>query len=321
MAWPLIKYLPERTNLRFVRLAPLAALLSLTGVLGSLALILAPLAQGKGVGFNLGIDFKGGILLDLRSPEPIELDRLRARIGELGLGDFQLQDYGTATEVQLRFETPERGEPAAAVGAVQTAARELIPGVEFQRVEVVGPQVSGELLWSGVAALGTAIGLMLLYIWFRFEWQFGLGAVIALLHDVILTMGLFAVLKLEFTLTVVAALLTIIGYSINDTVVIFDRLRENLRKFKKMPLKDVIDLSVNETLSRTIMTGLTTLMALGAMLYLGGEALFGFTLALFFGVIVGTYSSVYVAAPVILLWGVKRGAERAEHAEAEAGAG
>jgi len=307
MAWPLIKYLPAKTNFKFVGFAIFAGLFSVLAVIGSLTSILLPLAQGQGVGFNLGIDFKGGILVEFASTEVIDLDAVRARVGGLRLGDAQLQNYEGGKEVQLRFATPERMKPAEAVQLVQDSLRDLVAGIEFKRVEVVGPQVSKELLTGGVLALAAAIGLMMLYVWFRFEWQFGLGAVLALLHDVILTMGLFSVLKLEFTLTVVAALLTIIGYSMNDTVVIFDRLRENLRKFKKMSTRDVIDLSVNETLSRTIMTGTTTLVALTGMLVFGGEALFNFTLAIFFGVIVGTYSSVYVAAPAILLWGVNRG--------------
>lgn len=320
MAWPLIKYLPAKTNLKFVNFAVFAALFSVVAVLGSLASILAPLATGNGIGFNLGIDFKGGVLIDFASATPIDLDAVRGRVGGLGLGDYQLQNYEGGQEVQLRFESPDGRRPADAVQLVQDSLRDLIPDVDFRRVEVVGPQVSQELLTGGVLALGLAIALMLVYVWFRFEWQFGLGAVIALLHDVILTMGLFSVLKLEFTLTVIAALLTIIGYSMNDTVVIFDRLRENLRKFKRMPLREIIDLSVNETLSRTIMTGVTTLLALAGMLYFGGEALFGFTFAILFGVVVGTYSSVYVAAPVILIWGVNRGGPK-ELDAAEAASG
>ena len=184
-------------------------------------------------------------------------------------------------------------------------------GATFSRTEVVGPKVSGELFRNGLLALGLAIGLMLIYIWFRFELQFGLGAVVALFHDVILTFGLIAVTRMEFSLTTIAALLTIIGYSMNDTVVVFDRLRENLRKYKRMPLGEVIDLSINETLSRTVITGLTAVLALAGLAALGGEALFGFSIIMIFGIVLGTYSSVYVAAPIILLWGVKRGDEEA----------
>lgn len=320
MAWPLIKYLPAKTNLRFVNFAIVAATFSVIAVAASLFSILGPMAAGKGIGFNLGIDFKGGTLIEMRSAAPLDLAAIRNLVSQLKLGDVEVQGFDDAYNAQIRFEAPASSDPGAVVDEVRDAIRGLVPDVSFQRTEVVGPKVSGELLLGGVLAVAAAIGLMMIYIWFRFEWQFGLGAVIALLHDVILTMGLFSVLHIEFTLTVIAALLTIIGYSMNDTVVIFDRLRENIRKFKKMPLRDIIDLSVNETLSRTIMTGCTTLLALGGMLWFGGEALFGFTFAILFGVIIGTYSSVYVASPVILLWGVNRGALPSE-APAEAGAG
>lgn len=317
--WPLIKLLPTRTNFHFVRYSLFAAILSTIGVVGSLFLILAPMVQGQGIGLNLGIDFKGGILIDLASDQPVPLDALRQRIGGLNVGDYQLQNYEGGKEVQLRFESPDTGRPDKQVELVQNAVRDLIPDVRFERVEVVGPQVSGELLWTGIISLAGAIGLILIYVWFRFEWQLGLGGVIALAHDVIMTMGLFSLLHLEFTLTVVAALLTIVGYSINDTVVTLDRLRENLRKFKKMPLRDVIDLSVNETLSRTIMTGSTTLIAVLGMLFFGGDTLFGFTFAITFGVISGTFSSVYVAVPMVLVWGLNRGAPKTEELEAAAG--
>ncbi len=191
----------------------------------------------------------------------------------------------------------------------------------YSGVSVVGSKVSGELFTSGLLALGVAIVLMFAYIWFRFEPQFGFGAVAGLLHDVILTFGLIVLFKLEFSLNMVAAILTVIGYSMNDTVVVFDRLRENLRKYKTMPLRDVIDLSLNETLSRTIITGVTAVMVLAALAFFGGEALFGFSIALMFGIIVGTYSSIYVGAPIILLWGVKRGRDRRGRQAGQAGHG
>jgi preprotein translocase SecF subunit len=194
---------------------------------------------------------------------------------------------------------------------VRATLQKALPDIRFTNDATVGAKVSGELFTSGITALMVAIGLMLVYIWFRFELQFGLGAVVALFHDVILTFGLLAVTRMEFSLTTIAAILTIIGYSMNDTVVVFDRLRENLRKYKKMPLREVIDLSINETLSRTIITGLTAIMALTGLAVFGGDALFGFAVIMIFGITLGTYSSVYVAAPVILLWGVKRGEEEA----------
>jgi preprotein translocase subunit SecF/SecD/SecF fusion protein len=195
------------------------------------------------------------------------------------------------------------------MGTVKTLLTKALGNVTFAGDDVVGPAVSSELLFKGIAALGVAIVLMLLFVWFRFRLSFGLGAVAALFHDVILTFGLIVLLRLEFTLDVIAAILTIIGYSMNDTVVVFDRLRENLRKYKKMPLREVIDLSVNETLSRTVITGLTAVLALFGLAIFGGEALYPMAIALLFGIVVGTYSSIYIASPIVLLWGVKRGGE------------
>ncbi len=194
------------------------------------------------------------------------------------------------------------------VQRVEAAISEAVGEVTYSGVSVVGSKVSSELFTSGMLALGSAIVLMFLYIWFRFEPQFGFGAIAGLVHDVILTFGVIALFRLEFSLNMVAAILTVIGYSMNDTVVVFDRLRENLRKYKTMPLREVIDLSINETLSRTIITGITAIMVLAALAFLGGEALFGFSIALMMGIIIGTYSSIYVGTPIILLWGVKRGA-------------
>jgi preprotein translocase SecF subunit len=235
------------------------------------------------------------------------------------LGDVQVQNFGDPNHALVRFESPEGAQPAEVADQVKGEIRALLGGVEFTRTEVVGPAVSEELFVGGLTALGLAIVIMLIYIWFRFEWQFGLGAILGLFHDVLLVLGMFSIFRIEFTLTIVAALLTIIGYGINDTVVVFDRIRENLRKYKKMPLGELIDLSINETLSRTIMTGVTALMALGGLIWLGGEALFGFAVAMFFGIVIGTYSSIYVASPAILIWGVKRGWDDAKQkADADA---
>lgn len=329
MAWPLIKYLPARTNFKFVRFAGFAAFLSVVAVILTFASMFSgglrqnPIAMYQaapgdpinklgvmlGEGFNLGIDFRGGSLIEMRAPQDINLSRLREEIAQLDLGDVQVQNLENARNAVLRFEMAGEAAPRDLMERVQGAIRTVAPGVEFTRVEVVGPKVSGELFTGGLIALGLAIVLMLIYIWFRFEWQFGLGAVLALFHDTILTLGVFSFFRIEFTLTIIAALLTIIGYSMNDTVVVFDRLRENLRKYKKMPLGEVVDLSTNETLSRTIITGCTALLALIGLLVLGGESLQGFAIAMIFGIVIGTYSSVYVAAPAILLWGVKRGGE------------
>jgi preprotein translocase SecF subunit len=230
----------------------------------------------------------------------------------MNLGDIQVQGFGNPSSVMVRFQTPPGGDANKAAEAVQAKIAQAVSPVKFTRADVVGPKVSNELLTHGIMALGGAILLMLLYIWFRFELQFGLGAVAALFHDVFLTFGLIAVMKIEFNLTEVAAILTIIGYSMNDTVVVFDRFRENLRKFKRMPLGEVIDMSINEMLTRTIITSMTAVLALVALALFGGPSLFGLSVILLFGITIGTYSSIYIAAPVILLWGVKRADEEPE---------
>ena len=311
MAWPLIKHLPDKTNLRFVRYAKALGAISLLAVIGSLFLTLYPLKPPCG-GLNCGVDFRGGTVLEVTTaPRPVDLGRLRSTLGELGLGDIQVQEFGTPNEALVRYEPPAGADAAQTVTRVRAELEQRIPGLRVSRNETVSGKVSGELLRNGVIALGLAIGLMLLYIWFRFGLSFGMGAVVALFHDVILTFGLFAATNLEFTLTGVAAILTVIGYSMNDTVVVLDRVRENLRKYKKMPLGELIDLSVNETLSRTVVTGVTGIMALVVMAVFGGAVLFPFAVAMIFGIVVGTYSSIYVAAPVLMLLGVKRGEEAA----------
>ncbi|MDO8902025.1 MAG: protein translocase subunit SecF [Phenylobacterium sp.] len=310
--WPLIKILPAMTNFRFVAFAKYAGVASVVAALASIFLALYPLTPPCG-GLNCGIDFKGGTLLEISTaPRAVDLSRVRSELGALELGDVQVQAFGAPSSALVRFQTPEGESSEQAIEEVKAALNSALGEVVFAKTEVVGPKVSGELFQNGLLALGFAIALMLIYIWFRFELQFGIGAVVGLLHDVVLTFGLIALLDLEFSLTSIAAILTIIGYSMNDTVVVFDRLRENLRKFKRMPLAEVIDLTINETLSRTIITGLTTILALGALAIFGGPTLFGFSIIMIFGVVIGTYSSIYVAAPIILLWGVKRGEEEAE---------
>jgi preprotein translocase subunit SecF len=308
--WPLIKILPVQTNFRFVAFAKIAGILSLLAAIASLFFTVYPATPPCG-GLNCGIDFRGGTLLELSTaPRAIDLGAIRTTMHDMDLGDVQVQAF-SGSEAMVRFETPEGANPAQVVTQVKERLAQQLGGATFSRTEVVGPKVSGELFRNGLIALGLAIGLMLVYIWFRFELQFGLGAVVGLFHDVILTFGLIAVTRMEFSLTTIAAILTIIGYSMNDTVVVFDRIRENLRKYKKMPLGEVIDLSVNETLSRTVITGLTAILALAGLALFGGEALFGFSVIMIFGIVIGTYSSIYVAAPVIMLWGVKRGEEEA----------
>ncbi len=308
--WPLIRILPAQTHFRFVAFSRLAGILSVLAVIASLALTIFPFEPPCG-GLNCGIDFKGGTVLELSTaPRPIDLGKVRSTMTAMNLGDVQVQAFSD-TDVMVRFETPSGSNPAQVVTEVKQHLSAELGETRFSRTEVVGPKVSSELFSKGLIALGLAIALMLVYIWFRFELQFGLGAVAALFHDVILTFGLIAVAQMEFSLTTIAAILTIIGYSMNDTVVVFDRLRENLRKYKKMPLREVIDLSINETLSRTVITGLTAVLALAGLAVFGGEALFGFSIIMMFGIALGTYSSIYVAAPIILLWGVKRGEEEA----------
>lgn len=305
-SWPLIRLMPQKTNFQFVKYAKAAGAVSAVLCIASVFFTVYPFTPPCG-GLNCGVDFKGGTVLEMRTTSgQIDLGQVRSTLEALDLHDIQVQAVGSAgNEASIRFGTPE-GNPAAAVDNIKSHVAEQISGAEFTRTEVVGPKVSGELMTGGVLALACAILLMMVYIWFRFEWQFGVATAIGLLHDVLLTFGLFALFNLEFTLTAVASILTIIGYSMNDTIVVFDRVRENLRKYKKMPLRDIVDLSLNETLSRTIMTGITTVGALLGLAVLGGDVLFVFAVALIFGVIIGTYSSIYVAAPIILLWGVNR---------------
>ncbi len=330
-AWPLIRLLPKKTNFTYVKFAGFAAFLSVAAVTGSLVSMFtggfrenpiatyqaadgSPMARLGAImerGFNLGIDFRGGTSVLVEAPAPIDQEALRGLGQRVQEGDVEVQGTtcrptnGPPYCAVLNFETTERGSEI--VEAIRSGLPSIAEGARIINVDAVSAKVSEELFSGGLIALGLSILLMLIYIWFRFEWQFGLGGVMALFHDVILTLGLFSVFRLEFTLTIIAALLTIVGYSMNDTVVVFDRMRENLRKYKKMPLGELVDLSLNETLSRTIITGCTALFALIGLLYFGGEALSGFAIAMIFGIIVGTYSSLYVAAPAILLWGVKRG--------------
>jgi preprotein translocase subunit SecF len=310
--WPLIKVLPVRTHFRFVRLARIAAVISILAVIGSLALTLYPFKPPCG-GLACGIDFKGGTVMEISTaPNAVDLGRVRSALSSMNLGDVQVQGFGAPSSAMLRFQTPSGADGSATVKAVQAKVSQTLGTVRFVRTDLVGPKVSSELLSSGVMALGFAILLMMVYIWFRFELQFGLGAVAALFHDVFLTFGLIAVMRIEFNLQAVAAILTIIGYSMNDTVVVFDRFRENLRKYKRMPLNEIIDMSINEMLTRTIITSMTAILALVALAVFGGPSLYGLSVIMLFGIVIGTYSSIYIAAPVILLWGVKRGEEEAE---------
>lgn len=311
--WPFIKLLPDKTNLKFVKFAPIMGGLSVLAVIASIFFTVWPLTPPCG-GLNCGVDFSGGLVVEITAqPESVDIPGVRDALNAMELRDVQVQAFGSDSDALIRFQTPE-GDPGTVLRSVQETLTGVQSSIAVTRTEAVSGQVSQELLTNGVMALGVAMLMMLAYIWFRFQWTFGVGALIGLLHDVILTFGLFAVTGMEFTLVSVAAILTIIGYSMNDTVVVCDRLRENLRKYKKMPLSEVIDLSLNETLSRTIMTGLTTILGLLAIALLGGAVLADFAWAMIFGVIIGTYSSIYIAAPLILLWGAKRGDEPEEDA-------
>lgn len=330
-----LKLVPDETTIQFIKMRFLALGLSAFLIIGSITALFT-------LGLNFGVDFRGGVTIEVADNEPIDIGSVREAVRALNLGDVQVQeiqdfadtkpaivvtveqqDAPVADETEAVAEAApasdgEAGEDADS-GAVlenaqqqasllvQSALRELLgDDIEFRKVDVVGPTVSGELIQKGAMAVIFAIGAMLLYIWFRFEWQFSLGAIVALVHDVIITMGMFAVTRLEFNLAIIAAILTIVGYSMNDTVVVYDRVRENLRKFKQRALGEVLDLSINDTLSRTVMTSVTTLLALGALYLIGGDVLRGFTFAMIWGIVIGTYSSVFVASPFLLATGVKR---------------
>jgi preprotein translocase SecF subunit len=294
-----LRFIPTDTRVRFIRIRMATFILSGLLILASVGLFFT-------VGLNYGIDFRGGTLIEIRNKSgPVELADIRARVSNLGLGDVQIQEFGAPTDVLIRIEQQPGGEKNQQIAVAKVKAT-LGDSVEYRRVEVVGPTVSGELIKSGAIAVLVAIFSVLVYIWFRFEWQFSVGAVAALIHDVVLTIGLFCLLQLEFSLSIIAAILTIVGYSLNDTVVVFDRVRENLRKYKKLPLPDLLDLSINDTLSRTILTSVTTMIALLSLYIFGGQVIRGFTFAMIWGVIVGTYSSVFVASPLLLLLGVTR---------------
>ena len=292
-----LRLVPRDTRIRFVALTRLFIAVSLAAVVASAGLFLVR-------GLNLGIDFLGGTMIEVQTPGPADLGRMRGVLGGLGLGEVALQEFGAPDDVLIRVARQPGGEKAQmkAVEVVKQALAGMGEGaMSYRRVEFVGPKVSGELVEAGIIAVISAVIAMLVYIWFRFEWQFSIGAVLALIHDVALTIGMFSLTAIEFNLASIAAILTIVGYSINDTVVVYDRVRENLRKYKAMPMGDLLDLSINQTLSRTTMTSLTTLLALFALYFFGGEVIAGFTFAMIWGVVVGTYSSIFIAAP-LLLW-------------------
>ncbi|ESW59465.1 MAG: preprotein translocase subunit SecF [Rhodobacter sp. CACIA14H1] len=307
MAWR-FKLAPDNTKIDFFRWQWLT-------FGGSLFLSVVAIVAWAVMGLNYGIDFKGGTTIRTESSVPVDVGDYREALQGLPLGDVSITevfdpnftDDQHVTMIRIAAEDEEQAVTPEQIAQVEEVLRAAIdPGMTFPSVETVGPKVSGELVYTSVLALAVTSVAIMVYMWLRFEWQFGVGAVLALLHDVIITIGIFAVFQIKFDLTIVAALLTILGYSINDTVVVFDRLRENLQKYKQMPLREVMNLSVNETLARTLMTALTTLIAVGAMLIFGGDVLRGFSLAIFLGVLFGTYSSVYVAKNIVLIIGLDR---------------
>lgn len=308
-----IRIIPDDLALRFIRWRRLAMGCSLAAIVASGALFATS-------GLNYGIDFRGGILIEVRvdaAPPPASV---RAAFDGAGLGEVAVQEFGGPTDFLVRIERQPGGDEAQQVAVEEARARlgtAFGEGLDYRRVEFVGPTVSRDLLRDGAIAVVIAVIAMLLYIMFRFELAFGIGAVAALVHDVLLTMGVFSLTGLEFNIATVAALLLIVGYSMNDTVVVYDRVRENLRKYKKMELAGVLDRSINETLSRTVNTTLTTILALGALLVLGGPVIRDFSFAMVWGIVVGTYSSIFVAAPLLLVLGVRRGETRTEGAGSE----
>jgi preprotein translocase subunit SecF len=265
-------------------------------------------------GLNYGIDFRGGTTIRTESPRVVDIAQYRAAIDTLGLGDISItevfdpsfRDDQNVAMIRIQAQDDQEAVTVETIEAVEAAMVSVRPDIKFTSVESVGPKVSGELIQTAALAVVLAIGAVLIYIWLRFEWQFAAGAVLALVHDVVLTIGIFSELELKFDLAIIAALLTIVGYSLNDTVVVFDRVRENLRKYKKRPLSEVLNLSINETMSRTFMTSFTTLLALISLFVLGGDVIRGFVFAMIWGVIVGTYSSIFVASAILLYLGVKR---------------
>lgn len=309
-----LNILPSQPKLKFIERRTAFFVLSAILIIVSIGLFAAR-------GLNYGIDFQGGILIEVRTAAPGQISQMRSSLSQLGLGEVALQEFGDPTDILIRIQRQPGGE-AAQQTAVTTVREALGADVEYRRTETVGPKVSEELFLDGVIAVVAAIVAILAYIWFRFEWQFGLGAVVALVHDVLTTVGIFALTGLEFNLSTVAAILTIAGYSINDTVVVFDRVRENLRKYKTLALPALLNNSINETLSRTVMTSVTTLLALLSLYILGGEVIRGFSFAMIWGVLVGTYSSVCVAVPLLLFFKLpERARMSSSAAEADEGAG
>ena len=297
---PLLKLIPDNTNIDFMRWRTLGLVLSVLLMVASWAVVGAR-------GLNFGVDFVGGQMIRATFAQPIDVEQLRADVDNLNLGESSIQETGSSRTYQIRLPKPDGGEAAANRSASQVRGliEQRYPGSRIDAVETVSGKVSEELALDGALSIALAMLGIAIYIWFRFEWHFGIGALATLVHDVSMTLGFFALTQLQVDLNVVAAFLTIDGYSLNDTVVVYDRIRENLRKYRKMAIVPLINLSVNETLSRTLVTSLSILLALGVLLVLGPDVIFGLTIAIFLGILVGTYSSIYISAPTLVLLGLK----------------
>lgn len=301
-----LKLVPSNTNWDFFGTSRITLGLSAIAMVASIVVFFM-------MGLNYGIDFRGGTTFRTTADNPVVVSEYRDAIAPLGLGDVSITEVfdptkpdQNVTQIRVEAQAGDEAVTAATSAAVLETLQGIDPTLSFVSVESVGPKVSGELIQTAVLAVILAIGAVLIYIWLRFEWQFSLGAVAALVHDVVITIGIFSLFQVKFDLAIIAALLTIVGYSLNDTVVVFDRVRENLRKYKKKDLKEVLNLSINETLSRTFMTSVTTLLALISLIVLGGDVIRGFVFAMILGVVIGTYSSIFVASAILLKLGVKR---------------
>lgn len=295
-----LKLVPDVTTIKFIDHGRKFVGASALAILAAIVIFLT-------MGLNFGVDFRGGALIEVRTEGPADLASIRSAVSGLGFGDVSVQEFGAPNEVliQIAADAVVEGGPTPD-SLVLPALQDAVGEVEVRRVEFVGPKVSGELIETGIYAVLLSLLAVMVYVWLRFEWQFAVGAVASLAHDLVLTIGLFSLIQLEFNLSIVAALLTIVGYSLNDTVIVFDRVRENLRRYKVMPMRELLNLSINETLSRTTMTSVTTLIALTALYVLGGEVIRGFTFGMIWGIVIGTYSSVFIAAMIVMLLGVKR---------------
>ena len=301
----LLRIVPDNTHFDFIRFRRIS--FPVSAVLSIIAITLYFTH-----GLNFGIDFSGGTLMEVQSKTgPVDIAKMRFTVSNLGLGEVQLQEYGSPDTVLIRIAQQPGGEQAQQQVEPKVRAA-LGDGVEYRRIDVVGPRVSGEFLHWGIIGIMVAIGAILVYLWFRFEWQFALGAMIANVHDIVLTLGFMSITQIDFDLTSIAALLTILGYSLNDTVVIYDRIREMLRRYKKMPMTDLLNISINSTLSRSVITHVTVSLALLALLLFGGQAIHSFTATMMFGVVlVGTYTSVFIASPILIYLGVGTGRQNA----------